>query len=237
MVTTPVSDSRPAIVSDCFSRNLGSITADQQQRLLRATVAVIGCGGLGGFVIEELARLGIGSLHICDPDRFEPGNCNRQLYADRASLGKNKAETAARRVSSIHDHCRVHAHGDNFQNVEHTLFAAADVVVDCLDELRARRELAGLCRKKNLPLVHGAVEQWYGQVAVQLPGNNNVDNLIQGMTRGEKHGRPPSVLVSTVATVASLQAAEVCKLLLDLPSPLSKSWLSIDLKRMTFDLG
>ena len=63
------------------------ITILQQKR-----VAIIGCGGLGGYVIEELARIGIGHLHRFDPDTFSASNCNRQLNALESTMGLYKAE-------------------------------------------------------------------------------------------------------------------------------------------------
>ena len=74
-----------------MQRNLGALTVSQQQRLGRGRVAVIGCGGLGGYVIEELVRVGVGRLHLCDPDTFSPTNVNRQLLAVQATLGRGKA--------------------------------------------------------------------------------------------------------------------------------------------------
>jgi molybdopterin/thiamine biosynthesis adenylyltransferase len=107
-------------------------------------------------------------------------------------------------------------------------------VVDCLDDIQARRDLAMLCGQRSIPLVHGAVSGWYGQVGVQLPGGDLIERLYpQRMVTGE----PPSVLSFTVAIIASLQAAETVKLLLGLYSPLHNSWMHIDLKESDFLLN
>jgi len=222
-------------IADIFERNTGTITPAQQLRLQQATVTVIGCGGLGCFVIEELARLGVGSLRVCDPDTFTPSNINRQLYALKNTIGQYKAEAAAERIRSIHGLTRVLALTTEFQKSEAPLFSDTGVVVDCLDTITGRRELATLCTDKNLPMVHGAVDRWYGQVGVQPAGGSLIQNLY-GNNDGDKTV-PLSVLSCTVAVVASLQVAETCKLLLGMESLLHNKWMSIDLQRMTFEIA
>ena len=223
-----------ADMPDITVRNIGTITADQQRRLRAATVTVIGCGGLGGFVIEELVRLGIGTLHICDPDHFTVSNINRQLYAGQETLGQFKAEVLTERAGAIHDQTRIFAYTLRFQEVTAQIFANSTVVVDCLDTPAEKHELADQCTVNKMPLVHGAVFQWYGQVAVQLPPVRLLDDLYP--PPDEKKALSPSVLSCTVGLVASLQVCETCKLLLDLPSSLHNSWMSIDLQRLTFDV-
>src|SRR5512147_2658552 len=79
-----------------YRRNRKTLSIDQQSTLFNARAAVIGCGGLGGYVIEELARLGVGTITAVDPDVFEEHNLNRQLYSSPALLGQPKAEAARR---------------------------------------------------------------------------------------------------------------------------------------------
>ena len=107
-------------------------------------------------------------------------------------------------------------------------------MVDCLDDIPARRDLGARCRALDLPLVHGAVTGWYGQVGVQRPGDDLLDRLYPARTV-RPAAMPPPVLACTVAVVASLQAAETLKLLLGLPSPLANSWLHVDLLDCSFE--
>lgn len=223
-----------AELPDFFTRNKGSITRAQQFQLRSATVSVIGCGGLGGFVIEELARLGIGSLRICDPDKFSASNINRQLYAQNATIGQYKAAVAAERVRLIHGQTTVLPLTTRFQETGEQLFADTEVVVDCLDNPESRRELAEQCSQYKTPLVHGAVQQWYGQVGVQLAGETLMQDLYG--SHSDEETTAPSVLSCTVGLVASTQVAETCKLLLGMDSPLHNTWMSIDLRRVTFDI-
>ncbi|MBM9616357.1 HesA/MoeB/ThiF family protein [Desulfobulbus rhabdoformis] len=216
--------------NDYFTRNLESISREQLELLQLKRVAVVGCGGLGGYVIEELARIGIGHLHLFDPDTFSESNCNRQLNALMATMGQRKAEVAATRVASIHPYCQTQTFCADFRDVDAKQSFAVDLVVDCLDDIPARRDLSTLCKRHNLPLIHGAVNGWYGQVGVQHPGGNLIEQLYP-LRRDQSQQLPaPSVLSFTVALVASLQAAEAVKALLGLETLLSSGWLYIDLK-------
>ncbi|HWI41688.1 MAG TPA: ThiF family adenylyltransferase, partial [Verrucomicrobiae bacterium] len=84
-----------------YQRNRQVISTANQLTLFRSHVAVIGCGGLGGHIIEQLARLGVGHLTVIDPDTFEEHNLNRQILSSPLTLGLAKVEAAAARVREI----------------------------------------------------------------------------------------------------------------------------------------
>jgi len=219
--------------SEYFCRNQGALTLEQQGALQQSRVAVVGCGGLGGFVIEALVRIGVGRLQLFDPDVFAPSNCNRQLNALSQTLGCNKAEVAAARVEAIHPFCTVTPVPLDFRADSVVDWDQVAVVVDCLDSIQARHDLAALCTRLHRPLVHGAVSGWCGQVGVQLPGGDLFSRLYPERLANQPQ-EAPSVLSFTVATVASLQAGEAVKLLLRMPSSLHNHWLHIDLKHGDF---
>ncbi len=219
-----------AALPEPLSRNAGALKIGEQQKLRQSHVIICGCGGLGGQVIESLARIGVGRLTLFDPDSFSPSNLNRQLGALTETLGKNKAEVLADRVGRIHDLCMVEAWATDFREAD--TFAPADVVVDCLDNDNARRDLATRCLKQAMPLVHGAVNGWYGQIGIQLPGGNLLERLYPKQSRTSE---PPPVLSFTPSLVACLQAAETVKLLIGRPSQLINGWLSVDLLHGDFE--
>ncbi|HET89732.1 MAG TPA: HesA/MoeB/ThiF family protein, partial [Chloroflexi bacterium] len=82
-----------------YVRNVGTMGVAGQSTLLHSTVAVVGLGGLGGYVVEALARAGVGRLMLIDGDRFEEHNLNRQILSSEARLGQAKADVARRRVA------------------------------------------------------------------------------------------------------------------------------------------
>ncbi|HAE22694.1 MAG TPA: thiamine biosynthesis protein ThiF, partial [Spirochaetaceae bacterium] len=82
-----------------YARNAGSLGIEGQKALHNARVLVVGCGGLGGHLIEGLARLGVGYIVAVDPDCFDESNLNRQILCTTENLGKPKADEAARRAA------------------------------------------------------------------------------------------------------------------------------------------
>ena len=216
-----------------YQRNRRTFSIEDQLKFCRTTVAVIGCGGLGGYIIEELARLGIGRIKAIDPDVFEEHNLNRQLLATMQTLGKSKAEVAADRVADINPAVCVVAMKERFSKENGIrLFEGVQIAVDALDSIRTRLELADICRQLSIPLVHGSIAGWYGQVVTQLPGETILDRIFGrcvdevGM---EKELGNPSF---TPAMVASLQVAEVCKAILDRGTPVRGGMLVVNLLEM-----
>ena len=84
-----------------YSRNIPALTEEECTLLHTKKIAVIGCGGLGGHVVELLARIGIGSIRAVDGDVFDVSNLNRQLLSEVALLGTSKAMAAVQRIGSI----------------------------------------------------------------------------------------------------------------------------------------
>ncbi len=92
-----------------YSRNIPSVSAEEQAALARRRVLVAGCGGLGGYLIEYLARMGVGEITAVDGDMFEPSNLNRQLLSTQALLGTGKALAARERVRAVNPAVAVRA--------------------------------------------------------------------------------------------------------------------------------
>ena len=218
-----------------YQRNRSTISTAGQLKLLRSGVAVVGCGGLGGYAVEQLARLGVGRLVVIDPDRFEEHNLNRQLLSSLAELGSAKVEVAARRVAAINPAVAVTEHRVALDTANGAaLLAGVDLVIDGLDSIPARLALAAVCAAAGLPLVHGAIGGWYGHVATQLPGDKAVERLYDGADGPKGVEQELGNPAFTPAVVASLQVAEACKLLLGVGEPLRGRQLHLDLWSMEF---
>jgi molybdopterin/thiamine biosynthesis adenylyltransferase len=218
-----------------YQRNRQAITVADQLTLFRSRVAVIGCGGLGGYVIEELARLGVGTIVAIDPDVFEEHNLNRQLLSSPATLGRAKAEAAAARVAEINPAVTLVPIQAAYtpENGEELLHDS-QVIVDALDSIQTRLALAKTCTELGIPMVHGAIGGWYGQVATQFPGDDTLQKLYRRWVEGkgieQKLGNPSF----TPALVASIEVAEVCKILLGQGELLHHRKLSINLLDVIF---
>ncbi len=221
------------IIPERYQRNLGAISGAEQLQLFKAGVAVIGCGGLGGYVIEQLARLGIGTIHAWDDDVFEANNLNRQLLAQIPTLGQAKVNVAADRIALTNPVVSLIAHNHRFNGIaEAPLLDGVQVVVDALDNVPDRLALARVCRELNLPLVYGAINGWYGQVAMQFPGDVIIEQ-IYGRYEADKDQQLKSSALSFVpAVMASLEAALTLKIILGRGEVRRGQILAIDLLSM-----
>jgi len=217
-----------------YQRNRQMLSVEDQLRLFQSRVAVIGCGGLGGYILEELARLGVGQLMAIDPDCFEEHNLNRQLLSSPWHLGKAKVSVAAERIRQVNPAVTLTPLRQALGRENGaTLLAGARIAVDGLDSIPARLALAECCSALNIPLVHGAIAGWYGQITTQFPGEHTLQRIFAEKTaKGvEIEMGNPSF---TPAVVASLEVAEVCKVLLGCGTPLRGRVLNVDLLEMEF---
>ena len=197
-----------------YIRNLGALTEAECALLRTKTVFVAGCGGLGGFLIEMLLRLGVGTIRAADGDAFEASNLNRQLLSSPQALGTPKAEAAAARAALVNPDVRFVAIPE-FVTEENAarLIRGCDAVLDALDNIQARRTLARACAEEGLPLIHGAICGWSAQAAVVMPGDDLIDRIYpEGARLGSK-----TSLSFTPPFCASMQAALCTRLLTGRP--------------------
>ncbi len=145
-----------AFYHEAFNRNIGILTPDDQTRLRRATIAVVGCGGVGGAHIINAARIGVGNLSIADMDTFDTANIQRQYGAFTDTIGRNKAQTMAAIAQSINPHLvvKVFPNGVDEAIIDQFL-NKADVLIDGIDFfcIDMRRRLFMRAREKGIPAV------------------------------------------------------------------------------------
>lgn len=197
-----------------YSRNIPALTGEECALLRTKRIAVIGCGGLGGHIIELMARVGIGQIVAVDGDVFEASNLNRQLLSEVQLLGTPKSEAAARRVGSINPDVTVEAVHTFLEDANAAqLISGCDAVLDALDNIPARRTLAKACAEAGIPYIYGAISGWVAQAAVSMPG----DGLIERLYPEEIALPDKSVLSFTPALCASMQTALCVKLLVGRP--------------------
>lgn len=219
-----------------YQRNRRMLSTAQQLQLFRSRVGVIGCGGLGGYILEQLARLGVGHIVAIDSDVFEEHNLNRQLLSTPATLGRVKVELAAERVAEVNPAVTLKPVREAFTRKNGSeLLSGLDCVVDAVDNVTARLELAEVCSELNVPLVHGAIAGWYGHVATIYPGENSMQTIYRHWTGGKGVEQQLGNPSFTPAVAASLEVAEVCKVLLGQGALLRNRKLSFNLLDMEVD--
>lgn len=223
-----------------YIRNQNSISLEDQATLTRAHVAIVGCGGLGGYLAEEFARLGVGHLLLIDGDRFEVSNLNRQLCATEDTLGQWKVEACKERLKDVNSEVEVDIVKTWFREEDANYlfkraegYAPLDLVCDALDNIPARLALERACHALEIPLIFAAIGGWYGQLGLSFPGDYSIARLFGKSEWGVEKvlGNP----AFTPAMIASLSVAESVKYLTDKPVSLRRSWLMVDLLSMEFE--
>ena len=125
------------------------------ERLQKARVAVFGLGGVGGYVVEGLARCGVGALDLVDRDIFSISNLNRQILATTGTIGRAKVEAAKERVLAINPDCRVNARQCFFlpDTKDQFDFREYDYVVDAIDTVTGKLALIETAREAGVPII------------------------------------------------------------------------------------
>ena len=138
-----------------FSRTQRLLGKDAMRRLSLAHVAVFGVGGVGGYVVEALARSGIGSLDLIDNDTVSLSNLNRQIIALRSTVGQPKTEVAAARVRDINPDCSVRTFQTFFlpETASQFDFSQYDYVVDAIDTVTGKIGLVLAAREAGVPII------------------------------------------------------------------------------------
>ena len=124
-----------------FSREIGLIGEDNFKKLQNSKVAVIGVGGVGGYVVEALVRAGIGNITLVDGDKVEASNINRQIIATTKTIGKYKVEAFKDRILEINPDCKVDIFPMFYTKDNKIDFSNYDFVVDAIDSRQDKIEL------------------------------------------------------------------------------------------------
>lgn len=138
-----------------FSRSALLIGEQAISQLQQAHVAVFGLGGVGSYTAEALARAGVGTLTLIDHDTISVTNLNRQLYALHSTVGQPKAEVAAQRIRDINPRCHVIPLQEFYlpENAEQLLSKDFDYVIDAIDTVSAKIDLACRCSEMGVPII------------------------------------------------------------------------------------
>ena len=137
-----------------FSRTEALIGKENIEKLKNAKVAIFGIGGVGSYVVEGLARAGIGNFLLVDNDKLSETNLNRQLIATKDTIGKSKVEVAKKRILSINPNANVEIKEEFFMpESDEILDNTISYIVDAVDTVTAKIELVLRANKLNIPII------------------------------------------------------------------------------------
>lgn len=201
------------VIPERYVRNFKTWDIAGQRKLLSSCAALVGLGGLGGNVLEILARAGVGRISAADHDAFEESNLNRQILSEASTIDMAKAEAAALRVERINPAVEFGASRAFLdQPGMAQLVAGADLALDCLGGVESRNMLRRACADAAVPLVTAAVAGRTGFVALVMPGEPE-----PGLLFPDRAGAPSAELaLGCPAPAVTLAAALQASLALDL---------------------
>lgn len=199
------------MLNNRYIRNIGTFTQDEQMALFDKKVLVVGCGGLGGFIIESLSRIGVKSISIIDGGVFADNNLNRQILSLEKNVGNSKVLEAQKRIRDIDSSISIYAYNSYFDDsYESFPFNEFDIVIECIDDIKLRLLLEKYCILNDVPLIHGAIDGEQGQVAC-------IDKkpLLEILYRDFDGKRVNSTPFYTVAVIGAMQISLAIKKLLN----------------------
>lgn len=202
--------------------------------LINCGVFIAGLGGLGGYLLEHMLRLGPGFIRAADGDLFDETNLDRQLLSAPSQLGRPKAEAAAERAKLV-------APGLDFEAVSEfldgenclRLLRGCALALDGLDNAESRLVLERGCAEVGIPLVHGAASGLCFEAGVVTPGSGMLARLYPpGRQAMDRMARGPAV-----AACAAIQCAQAEQILRGERPTLWGKLLTADLAGPSFDIS
>ncbi len=205
-----------------YSRHilLDEIGIEGQQKLLDASVLVLGCGGLGSAALPYLAAAGVGRLLIADHDRIDETNLQRQTAYREADISRLKTEAMQGYLKQLNPACQVETYGRLDEAELLRLLPRCQAALDCSDNFPARQALNAAACATRTPLVSGAATRFDGQIAVyrpDLPGQACYACLFDQAEANDGACALFGVFAPLVGIIGSTQAADALKILLGLP--------------------
>jgi len=197
-----------------------------QNRLYSSTVVIAGSGGLGSPVILYLTAAGVGNLKIIDYDTVELSNLNRQIIHTTSSIDHPKVLSASESAQSIYPAVNIIPVEEKItaQNCN-DLIGTADLIIDCLDNFKTRHILNKTAVENSIPLIHGGIEQFQGQVTfIHSPDTPCLTCFLPQKDNPEK----PQVVGATAGIIGSIQAQEALKYLTGIGPALKNKLLFFD---------
>jgi len=218
---------------DRYSRQirLPQIGEAGQQKILDASVLIIGMGGLGSPAALYLAAGGIGRLVISDYDVVEASNLQRQIIHTSASIGELKVDSAKRAIESLNPDCRVESVNYQIEGDElKSIIDGVDIVLDCSDNFPTRFEVNRDCVESETPLVSGAAIRLEGQIMNYQPGVGGpcYQCLYTQVYENAETCEMEGVLGPVVGVIGTMQALQALLILTGRGEPLIGRLLLLD---------
>ena len=205
-----------------------------QDRLKNARVLIVGIGGLGGIIATHLTAVGVGSIRICDSDKVELSNLNRQIMFSTDDIGHSKVAIAKKKVSNLNPEVKIETFDNKLTEYNITEMASGcDLIIDGLDNHQSRLILNKASYDLNIPYIYGAINEWQGQISFFNPPKTPC--LACVMPNIMKGPNPVPVFGALPGIIGSMQATMAIRYLMTGETPLVGRLLILNADRMTFE--
>lgn len=207
-----------------YSRHLllNEISIENQEKLLNASILVIGCGGLANAALPYLAASGVGNIIIADNDHIDQSNLQRQIAYTEQDIGKNKAQTMATFLQARQSDCTITILATRLEQAQlHQLAPQCHLILDCSDNYTTRHAINQAAVSAKKPLISAAASQFNGQLAIYRPDLANQPCYACLFDPNESTTQQCAtfgIFSPIVGIIGSMQAAEALKILMGLPS-------------------
>jgi adenylyltransferase/sulfurtransferase len=215
--------------------SIPEIGADGQIKLGKASVLIVGLGGLGSISSYYLAAAGVGTLRIVDGDQVALNNLNRQILHSTLDLNRPKIESAAEKLHRLNPECRiepVRARIGEDNGLD--LAKGCDLILDATDNLASRHVLNRISLARQIPLIYGGINGWNGTAATLIPGKTCCFTCLFPPKDLRKLETGIPALGPAAGVIASIQSMEALRILLGLSPKLAGRLLDFQGKEIRF---
>ncbi len=217
-----------------YDRQIKLLGLKNQVKLKKATVLVVGVGGLGTAASLYLAAAGVGKIILVDKDSVELSNLNRQILFWTEDIGKPKATAAKDKLEKLNPHVEIVTYGKKLtEDLARKLVRETDVVIDALDNWDTRFMLNKICVEERKPLIHAGVYGMHGQLLTIIPGEGPCLQCLIPKKPAEA-GKFP-VIGTTPGILALMQVTEAIKIITGYGKPAVGKLIIYDGERMSFN--
>jgi len=201
------------MLNDRLKRTIALLGKENVAKIAQTSVMIIGCGAVGGYALEMIARLGFNKIAVVDFDTFEESNVNRQILALTSTLGCKKSETARARVLEINPKAEVSVFDRQVKpnNMDFIFEAKPDFVIDAIDDLEAKAELIAFLKAHNIRFISAMGAALKRDVSLLRTANLGAT---EGCAMAKKlRGilKAKGLDLKTIPCVYSPEAVKICK--------------------------
>lgn len=214
---------------------LPGIGEDGQKKIMDSRVLIIGTGGLGSPVALYLTAAGVGTIGLVDSDKVDISNLQRQIIHSTPDIRKPKVESAAEKMKNLNPDVNIIKYNTYFDRSNAVdIISGFDIIIDATDNSESKFFINDICVKCRKPLIHGAINQFSGNVMTILPGHADYRDIFPV----EPLNTPPSsnygVLGVIAGTIGIIQATEALKIITGVGTPLTDKLLTYDALNLDF---